>query len=141
MRVAFMPLALGALLTWLLAGPFAAWLQDTLPHHHLHVLSTADMVSEVVGAAPTYVALLFVALGLAAWWQRRRLQGTARLLQPLARAATAGFGFERFNARVVAGAQAAASALQTTQTGQLNWNLAGIVLGLAGVLILLAIGG
>lgn len=141
MRAALIPLALGALLTWLLAGPFATWLQDTLPYHHLHVLSTADMVSEVLGAAPTYAALLVVTLGLAAWWQRRRLQGAARLLQPLARAATAGFGFERLNAYVMAGAQAAASALQTTQTGQLNWNLAGIILGLAGVLIFLAIGG
>ena len=141
MRLALVPLALGALLTWLLAGPFAAWLQSTLPYHHLHVLSTADMVGEVLGAAPTYMALLVVALGMGAWWRRWRFPGLTRRLQPLARAAVAGFGFERLNARVIAGAQAAASALQTTQTGQLNWNIAGIVLGLAAVLILLAIGG
>lgn len=141
MRAALIPLALGALLTWLLAGPFAGWLRATLPYHDLHAPSTGQMVGQVLGNGATYVALLIVALGMLAWWQRRRLQPLVHFLQPLARAAGTGFGFEAINARIVAGAQATASALQATQTGQLNWNVAGIVLGLAAVLILLAIGG
>ncbi len=78
---------------------------------------------------------------MGAWQQRRRLRPLTDLLQPLTRAATAGFGFEWLNGRIVDGAQAMAAALQETQTGQLSWNIAGIVLALAAVLILLAIGG
>lgn len=141
MRVALIPLAVGASLTWLLAGPFAGWLQATLPFHDLHGLSTAEMVSQILGHGATYVALLVVALGMLAWWRRQRLERLVRFLQPLVRAADVGFGFEALNARIVAGTRAAASALQATQTGQLNWNVAGIVLGLTAVLIWLAIGG
>ena len=43
MRLALLPLAAGALLTWLLAGPFGVWLQATLPFHHLHTPTTAEL--------------------------------------------------------------------------------------------------
>jgi hypothetical protein len=45
------------------------------------------------------------------------------------------------SADAVAGAtQDAAAVLQKTQTGQLNWNVAGIVLGLIALLLVLVIG-
>ncbi len=140
MRAALAPLALGVLFTWLAAGPFAHWLQGTLPFHDLHAPTTAGLVREVLGAPATAIALLATAIGLGAWWLRRR-RGAGAALQPLLRTANTGFGFEQLNARIGAAAQSAAAALQLTQTGQLNWNVAGIVLGLALVLILLAIGG
>lgn len=141
MRTALVPLALGALGTWLVAGPFAGLLQRSLPTHDLHVIGTGDLLRQILSAPPTYGALLVVALGMGAWQQRKRLRPLTDRLQPLTRAAAAGFGFEWLNGRIVDGAQASAAALQETQTGQLSWNIAGIVLALATVLILLAIGG
>jgi hypothetical protein len=44
------------------------------------------------------------------------------------------------NRRVVVWTQDAASALRTTQTGYLNWNVVGIVGGLLVVLVILALG-
>ncbi len=140
MKTALGPLALGALTTWLLAGPFAGLLGGTLPHHHLHVESTWGIVLEVIAAPATLVALGVVALGLLAFWQRQRLAWLGALGPFFERATAASFGFEWLNRQISAGTQGIARALQTLQTGQLNWNMVGIAGGLVLVLVWLAWG-
>jgi hypothetical protein len=56
----------------------------------------------------------------------------------LGRAAADGFGFERINRWVVDTTLDAASSLRVLQTGQLNWNLVGILGGLLAILVWLA---
>jgi NADH-quinone oxidoreductase subunit L len=144
MRVALAPLALGALGTWLLAGPFGDLLEASLPFHSLHVEPTDNVLAEVIEAPATWLALAVIALGLAAWrWRTRHEAASARWaarLQGLTRIAAGSFGFEWINRRIVAVTQGAASALRVLQTGQLSWNVLGIVSGLILVLAILAWG-
>jgi NADH-quinone oxidoreductase subunit L len=140
MRVALAPLAAGTALTWLLAGPFARMLEKTLPFHHLEAESTWGLVLEVVTAPATLLALAVVAIGLAAWQRRDLLAGLVKHLGALRFAAVESFGFEWLNQRVVDLTRRSAASLRVFQTGQLNWNLVGILAGLALVLTLLAIG-
>ncbi len=138
MALPLVVLAAGTLTTWLLAGPFSRWLSATLPFHTLHATTTGAIVLELLRAPATYLALAVVAAGLGAWWQRTRLDGLARPFGWLGAAARAGFGGDRITARVVDLTQGAGATLQKTQTGQLNWNIAGVVIGLILVLALLA---
>jgi hypothetical protein len=93
------------------------------------------MVSQVSTAPSTLIALVGISAGIAGWWW---WQGRAFTRSPaLARMAASGFGFEWINKRIVASTRAAASALRALQTGQLNWNVAGIVGGLILVLAIL----
>jgi NADH-quinone oxidoreductase subunit L len=133
MKFALAPLALGTLLTWLLAGPFAHLLGEEIE-------STGEVLLEVITDPLTLVALAVVALGLAAWWQRARLQGVVKAFQGLARAAENSFGFEAINRGVVEITQKAAEGLRVTQTGLLNWNVFGILAGLVLVLAILLLG-
>ncbi len=140
MKTALIPLALGTLVSWLLVGPFGAWLQATLPFHHLHFGTTLETILTIVLAPATWLALVVVAAGLAAWWQRDRLAGVGRALSGVGRAAGNGFGFEALNQGFVSLTQSAAAVLQRTQTGQLNWNVLGIVAALVVVLVLVVAG-
>ncbi len=132
-------LATGAAVSWLLAGPFGTLLSETLPAHGLHAPSTAGLIIEILTAPLTYVALLMIAAGLLAWWERGKLANITQRLKWLGETAVAGFGFEHVNEWIVSGTQQAAAQLQRTQTGQLNWNLVGLIGALVMVLLLLAI--
>ncbi len=138
MRLALGTLAVGAVTTWLLAGPLSQALAITLPWHHLPVVSTLEVVADIFGSPLTYLALLVLGVGVAAWWGRERLAGLAARLRPLASAAANGFGFDRINEAVAGFTRRAAAVLALSQTGQLNWNLAGLVGGLVLVLAILA---
>jgi NADH-quinone oxidoreductase subunit L len=137
MRVSLTLLAVGTLTTWLLAGPFSYLLAGSLPYHDLHVENTMAIVAEIVTAPATWLTLGVIAVGLAAWLIRDRLVGLTRLLLPATDFAAAGLGFEWLNRQIIRLTNAAASALSRTQTGQLNWNVAGIVGGLLLVLAIL----
>jgi hypothetical protein len=63
-----------------------------------------------------------------------------RLLRIPAGWAENSFGFEWINRRVAAVARGSAELLSYTQTGQLNWNIAGILVGLVILLIVLVLG-
>ncbi len=140
MRIALSLLALGTLTTWLLAGPLAELLQNTLPFHQMHAETTVGLVSSILSSPVTWGALVVIAFGLAAWRWRSRFTVVSDRLQLIARAAAADFGFEWLNRQIVWGAQRTAIALRRTQTGQLNWNVVGIVGGLVMVLLVLMIG-
>ncbi len=137
MRVALGLLAFGTLTTWLLAGPFEQLLDPALAAHTSALEGTITICVEVLTAPATLLALVVIALGLAAWWWRAQLTGVANALQGPGRFAADGFGFEWINQRIVAATQGAGEALRITQTGQLNWNVFGIVGALAIVLLIL----
>ena len=141
MKVALVPLALGTLTTWLLAGEFWHFLGKALPEGH-EAESTGALLTKIATAPATFVALAVVALGLAAWWQRERLAGVARAL---ARHRHGGVEQLRVRGdqprRRPSAPSASAEALRTTQTGVLNWNVLAILAGLVVVLAILALGG
>jgi len=141
MKVALIPLAAGALLSWLLAGPFSNLLHNSLPAHEIHTLTTTEVLMEVLAAPATYIALAVVALGLIAWWQRQHLGGVARAFRWLTSAAENSFGFEAVNSGIVRLTQGAAQKLRTTQTGLLNWNIAGLLIAFIAVILILVVGG
>jgi NADH-quinone oxidoreductase subunit L len=140
MRVALIPLAFGSLTTWLLAGPFVAWLAQTVPSQAIEIKTGAEIFGEILSAPATWAAIVMVLLGLAAWWWRDRLTGLVRALHQVGKAATDSFGFEAINRSVVSVTQGSAEALRATQTGVLNWNIFGIVAGLVIILVILALG-
>jgi NADH-quinone oxidoreductase subunit L len=139
MRVALIPLALGTLITWLLADPFLHLL-ETVPSFHAvlgKVESGWEILLEVVKAPATLLALAVIGLGLLIWFMRARLMGLAQSLRGVGNIAEASFGFEAINRAVVKGVQSGAEALRNTQTGLLNWNILGLVAGLVVVLVVL----
>lgn len=140
MRVSLALLAMGTVFSWQLAGPFAGFLEETLPFHRIHAPGTASIVGEILVAPLTWLALGIISLGLLAWWWRDRLAALAERFDWLALAASQSFGFERINDRVATMTQATAHALRVTQPGHLSWNLVGIIGGLVAVLILLTWG-
>jgi hypothetical protein len=134
-------LALGTFTTWLVAGPFGDMLERSLPFHTLNVVSTGRFVLIILTSWSTWLGLAIVALGLGAWWWRDRLRAAALRLRFLERLAGADFGFAWLNQAIVRGAHSLTEALAVTQTGQLNWNVLGIMGGLAIVLAILLWGG
>jgi NADH-quinone oxidoreductase subunit L len=138
MRVALAPLAVGALTTWLLAGPLSRALADSLPHHVIEINTTSEMMIAVLLAPQTWGVLVLIGLGLAAWQTRRSLGWLGRQLGWLGRLAEDGFGFEKINQWIIHTTLDAASSLRLLQTGQLNWNLVGVLAGLVVVLAWLA---
>lgn len=141
MKVALIPLAIGSLTTWLLAGPFGHLLAESLPAHHLEVHSTLAVVEEVLTAPLTYLVLGIVAVGLLAGWQRQHLGQLGRAFSGLGKAAAESFGFEAINRAVVNSTQKLAEALRVTQPGLLNWNVFAMVFALLVLLATLAVGG
>jgi NADH-quinone oxidoreductase subunit L len=140
MKIALVPLALGTLTTWLLAGDFGHFLGKALPAGH-EVEGTSALLMAVVGAPLTWLALLVVALGLAAWWQREKLAGVASALGGVGTIASNSFGFEAINRAVVRVTQGTAESLRATHNGVLNWNVLAILAALVVLLGILALGG
>ena len=142
MRFALVVLAVGTLTTWLLVGPFSGLIASsfTTVEASAPKMTLIDMIAEVVIAPPTFIALAVIALGLAAWWWRSKLTGLSNRLGWLSRMAQDSFGFEWLNRTLVRTTQSIAEALRVTQSGALNWNVLGIVGGLAVVLVILVMG-
>jgi hypothetical protein len=78
-----------------------------------------------------------IAVGFGLWIKRATFVKLTRKLKP---AIASGLGFEWLNQQVVNLTTRAASILQLSQTGQLNWNMAGILGGLLLILLVLARG-
>ena len=138
-------LAVGACLGWLVAEPFAGWMQATLPFHTAYLLPhwpVADLVSTHTAASlSTGIVLTATLLSVLLWaWSARTSQpgrGAA-----LTRAIGGAEALFNDSADAVAGAtRGTAALLQRTQTGQLNWNLAGLALLAVAMLLLVLLGG
>lgn len=140
MKVALLPLAIGAVISWLVAGPFHTMLAGSLPFHEFEVINTWELALEILTAPATALAMAVILIGLAIWWQRKRLQGLFRLSRPLDKLAEASFGFEAINRGIVRATQGIGEALRFSQTGELAWNVVGIALGLIFILAILVMG-
>ena len=121
-------------LTWLLVGSFSRMMAETLAAW-LHELTIAQLISEFPARR---LALGAALIGLAAWQWRRRIPGAQQSPGWLLAATESSFGLETANRLIVTAVQKAGAFLQRTQTGQLNWNVAGLAFGLIAVLIILA---
>jgi NADH-quinone oxidoreductase subunit L len=141
MKVALVPLAIGTLTTWLLVGSFHQFLGLSLPAGEQEAESTTAVLAGIATAPATLIALAIIALGLAAWWWRRSLEGVKKALGGIGWAAAHNFGFEAINFGVVTTTNEAAESLRATQNGLLNWNVLGILACLLFVLGVLALGG
>ena len=140
MKVSLFVLAAGTLTTWLLAGPFSTMLANTLPHHHMHEYRFGELFLEVLTAPATYIALVVISLGLVCWTWREKLTGLANSLKWMTKAALGRFGFEHLNMTIVNITQGIAEGMRVTQTGQLSWNVLGIIAGLVIILTILSAG-
>lgn len=141
MKVSLSILAVGSLTTWLLAGPFSQILHETLPLHHLHSESLVEMVTKVWTSKATFLALAVIALGGAAWWKRAHLGWAARKFEWMSGCSKTQCGFEPVNLWLAKNVRDGAQALRLTQTGLLQWNIGGILIGLLVILAVLALGG
>lgn len=137
MRLSLALLAFGTLTTWLLAGGLSRMLAGSLPFHQVEIVGTLGMVGTIFLAPTTWLALGVIALGCGLWIARPALAKWTQALKPVV---ASGLGFEWLNQRIVNLTKRTASALQLTQTGQLNWNIAGILAGLVLILLILVRG-
>jgi NADH-quinone oxidoreductase subunit L len=141
MRVSLGLLCFGTLTSWLLAGPMSQLLASTMPTQSVEPATTVELVEEIVTAPATWLALAVTMTGLALWHWRRRLAGLAAALRPLAVWGKQGLGFEWMNLEIVRATVGSAGALRRTQTGQLAWNVAGVLIGLLAVVLAMAVWG
>ncbi len=135
MRVSLALLAVGTLSSWLLAGPLGRMLSATLPFHNLQAEGTWALVGQILMNSATWITLAVIGLGFGVWAARKYFVRPANALKPLAES---GLGFEWLNRQIIALTQSGATFLQRFQTGQLNWNVFGILGGLILILLLLA---
>lgn len=140
MRYSLVVLAIATATAWLLAAFVAEALAATLPHHLFHPISLLTMISAIFAADSTWWALAIIGLGAAIGWWQEWLPSALPKTPWLTWAMTNELGFESINRGVAGATQRAADALRMSQTGQLSWNMVGVIGGLLVVLFLLAIG-
>ncbi len=141
MKVSLAFLSVGSFTTWLFFGGLTKLLSASLPFHAIEEESTLQMVKAISFAPATWFALLVVALGLIFFFTLGRkvaLRENPRWLNTLTESS---FGFESVNHFVVNTISKFAESLRATQTGQLNWNILGIISALFIVLAILLWGG
>ncbi|MBN1564698.1 MAG: NADH-quinone oxidoreductase subunit L [Anaerolineae bacterium] len=140
MKVATGILAVGTLTSWLVIGLFGEMLEKSLPHHHIHVEAASDMLEAVITAPETLVALGVVLIGAVVWVIHRAFLPVGEFLAPLGAAADQDYGLNWVNRQIVQITQSLGERLRATQTGYLNWNVFGIVVGVIVTLGVLAWG-
>jgi NADH-quinone oxidoreductase subunit L len=139
MKVSLGILAVGTLTTWLFFGGLNGLLSSTLPFHGLEHETLREMITAVAFAPATGFTLLIVAAGMGISWMRAR--GLQLLgggwLNPFVESS---FGFEFLNRLIVKATYQVAEWFSRIQTGELNWNIFGIISALLAVLIVLWLG-
>jgi len=141
MKVSLALLSIGTGTTWLFFGGLSKLLSASMPFHAIEEESTLEMVKAISFAPATWIALLVIALGLILFFTLGRkvaLTENSRWLNSLTETS---FGFESLNHFVVNTVGNFAESLRGTQTGQLNWNILGIIGALFIVLAVLLWGG
>ncbi len=140
MRVSLGILTVATATVWLLAGPLSELLASTLPFHQVHPVTLASMRAAIFSASSTWWALAVIGIGAAIGWRQARRPQVWDKMPRLTWAMTNELGFEALNRRIAGATQRAAGALRVTQTGQLSWNVVGIIGGLLVVLFVLMLG-
>lgn len=141
MKISLALLSIGTLTTWLFFGGLNKLLSVSLPFHAIHEESTLEMVTAISSAPATWFALLVVALGLTLFFTLGRKFALSESPGWLNSLTDSSFGFESINHFVVNTVSNFAESLRATQTGQLNWNILGIIGALFLVLAVLLWGG
>ena len=127
MKISLALLSIGTCTTWLFFGGLNKLLSESMPFHGIEEESTLEMVKAISFAPATWVALLVIALGLTLFFtlgRKAALTESPRWLNTLTESS---FGFESVNHFVVNTVSKFAENLRSTQTGQLNWNILGII--------------
>ena len=134
MKVSLAVLSLGTFTTWLFFGGLSGLLSTSLPFHHIEPESTLEMIQTVSFAPATWYTLLTIALGLTLFFTFGRKVALAENPRWLNVLTESSFGFEPVNHFVVNNVRNFAERVRATQTGELNWNILGII----GALLLVA---
>ncbi|WKZ38610.1 MAG: proton-conducting transporter membrane subunit [Anaerolineales bacterium] len=137
MKVSLALLAIGTFVTWLSFGGFSRLLTASLSFHGLHEESTLHMMETLLSAPLTWFALLIVAASLTLFFVLGRKSALADAPAWWKTLTETSFGFESLNHSVVRGVNFIAEKLRFTQSGELNWNILGIMGGLLAVLLVL----
>jgi NADH-quinone oxidoreductase subunit L len=137
MKTSLAILTAGTFVTWLSFGGFSKLLTASLPFHGLHEESTLHMMQTLLSAPLTWFALLIVAASLTLFYLLGRKFALSQNLAWLDTLTDSSFGFESLNNGVVRGVNVIAEKLRFTQSGELNWNILGIMGGLLAVLLVL----
>jgi len=149
MKTALVPLAAGALVSWLLAGPFHDLFLRTLPLHFPHADAEAAGLAftwatarEVLAAPATWIAVAVVLVGALAWAWRAAFGWIGGSMKWLRRIAENGYGFESVNRGISRAVEGTGEGLRVTQSGLLNWNVAALVIAVVVLLaVVLVVGG
>ncbi len=141
MKVPLFILSAGTLLSWLFFGKFSSLLAKTLPLHTIHTATTWQMVLTILKDPLTYLALLMVAIGFLVWIFKKPASENAFMPRFFKKISLDSFGFETINSKIVHNLQTLGDQSLELQTGILNWNIFGILVGLVLVLVILGIGG
>lgn len=140
MRIALIPLIGSSLLTWLFAGGLSDEFHHSMLFHDVHVITTMEMVREVVSAPATLIAMLVILIGFACWIWRGKLAGLSRSLNFIVVWAENSFGFESINSALIKITNSSTESLRNLQTGYLNWNIFAVICGLLILLTVLILG-
>ena len=140
MKIATGLLATGALTTWLLAGPLSGLMSGSLPYHAIEPISTLNLVKDVLTGSGTWLALMILLVGAGLWVAVQRSPKTIPHAHWFEKLVSSSFGFEWLNQQVVVVVKKSAAVLQKAQTGELNWNILGIIIALLAVLVMLFCG-
>jgi hypothetical protein len=135
-------LATGVLFSWLLAEPFAMWMQQTMPFHADYILARHPVESLIsihtVLTVSTLMVLSITVIGLIVGWRAARSEEKGTFATWPSRSTDRIDSIFNGSAGALTNAvRGSARIIQKTQTGQLNWNIAGIVLGLIALLLLI----
>jgi NADH-quinone oxidoreductase subunit L len=141
MKVSLALLSIGTFTTWLFFGGLNMLLSTSMPFHAIEEESTLEMVTAINSAPATWFALLVVALGLILFFTLGRKFALSESPSWLNSLTDSSFGFESVNHFVVNMVSKFAESLRATQTGELNWNILGIIGALFLVLAVLLWGG
>lgn len=120
-------LAVGAVFIWLVVQPFSSLLKNTLPFHEIESVSILGLMNELFLAPVTWVAISVMFVGVLFWYLLEKKWQPKVGMEWFDALVESGFGFDWFNAQMVAMVNNFASQLQRFQTGELNWNILGIV--------------
>jgi NADH-quinone oxidoreductase subunit L len=137
MKASLAILASATFITWLSFGGFSKLLTASLPFHGLHEESTLHMMETLLSTPLTWFALLIVAASLTLFFVLGRKFALSQNPAWLDALTETSFGFESLNNGVVRGVNFIAEKLRFTQSGELNWNIFGIMGGLLAVLLVL----
>ncbi len=129
-------LSIGALTSWIAISWFSESLKQTLPYHAIESLNVTEMAHHIFSDPITCFALGITTIGFLIAWFLPKKEFPESLLKLSANS----FGFDSITRGVVQGIIASAERIRCIQTGILNWNIFGLMVGLLGVLIILFMG-